>query len=74
MSECPMILVGSLDTISSSSPRVVSEHEARSLAVKIKKCAYYETCATFGLNVENVFKDGMFYIKKITYIIYKIFT
>uniref|UniRef100_A0A0N5B2K1 Centaurin-gamma-1A n=1 Tax=Strongyloides papillosus TaxID=174720 RepID=A0A0N5B2K1_STREA len=57
MSECPMILVGSLDTISSSSPRVVSEHEARSLAVKIKKCAYYETCATFGLNVENVFKD-----------------
>uniref|UniRef100_A0A0K0G0K0 Centaurin-gamma-1A (inferred by orthology to a D. melanogaster protein) n=1 Tax=Strongyloides venezuelensis TaxID=75913 RepID=A0A0K0G0K0_STRVS len=58
MSECPMILVGSLDTISSSSPRVVSEHEARSLAVKIKKCAYYETCATFGLNVENVFKDA----------------
>uniref|UniRef100_A0A0N4ZG47 Small monomeric GTPase n=1 Tax=Parastrongyloides trichosuri TaxID=131310 RepID=A0A0N4ZG47_PARTI len=58
MSECPMILVGSQDTISSSSPRVVSEHEARSLAVKMKKCAYYETCATFGLNVENVFKDA----------------
>ena len=22
------------------------------------RCAYYETCATYGLNVERVFQDG----------------
>ena len=24
------------------------------------RCAYYETCATYGLNVERVFQDGKF--------------
>ena len=24
------------------------------------RCAYYETCATYGLNVERVFQDGDF--------------
>ena len=24
----------------------------------LNRCAYYETCATYGLNVERVFQDG----------------
>lgn len=24
----------------------------------MKRCTYYETCATYGLNVERVFQDG----------------
>lgn len=30
------------------------------MANHLKRCAYYETCATYGLNVERVFKDGEF--------------
>lgn len=33
------------------------------MAKSIPKCtAYYETCSTYGLNVERVFKDGLLYI------------
>ena len=24
----------------------------------MKRCTYYETCSTYGLNVERVFQDG----------------
>jgi hypothetical protein len=39
---------------------VIDDARARKLAADLKKCAYYETCATYGLNVERVFQDGEF--------------
>ena len=46
------------DSISENHPRVIDDVRARKLASDLKKCAYYETCATYGLNVERVFQDG----------------
>jgi Arf-GAP/GTPase/ANK repeat/PH domain-containing protein 1/3 len=37
---------------------VIEDARARKLASDLKRCAYYETCATYGLNVERVFQDG----------------
>ena len=48
------------DAISENQPRVIDDSRARKLAVDLKRCAYYETCATYGLNVERVFQDGKF--------------
>jgi len=45
------------DAISESNPRVIHEDRARKLANELKRCTYYETCATYGLNVERVFHD-----------------
>ena len=46
------------DSISESNPRVIDDTRARKLACDLKRCSYYETCATYGLNVERVFQDG----------------
>ena len=46
------------DAINESNPRVIDDSRARKLANDLKRCAYYETCATYGLNVERVFQDG----------------
>ena len=46
------------DAISENQPRVIDDSRARKLANDLKRCAYYETCATYGLNVERVFQDG----------------
>lgn len=48
------------DSISESNPRVIDDTRARKCATDLKRCSYYETCATYGLNVERVFQDGMF--------------
>jgi Arf-GAP with GTPase, ANK repeat and PH domain-containing protein 1/3/4/5/6/9/11 len=58
MSEIPFILVGTQDSISETSPRLIEEHRARSVLNEFKKCSYFETCATYGLNVERVFHDS----------------
>lgn len=47
-----------VDGISERTPRVIDETRARKLASDLKRCSYYETCATYGLNVERVFQDG----------------
>lgn len=59
MNDLPVLLVGTQDYVSETTgrPRVIDEARARSLAHELKRCAYYETCATFGLNVERVFLD-----------------
>ncbi|OXB61682.1 hypothetical protein ASZ78_000707, partial [Callipepla squamata] len=57
-SEIPMVLVGTQDAISSSNPRVIDDARARKLSNDLKRCTYYETCATYGLNVERVFQDA----------------
>lgn len=46
------------DAISSTNPRVIDDARARKLSSDLKRCTYYETCATYGLNVERVFQDG----------------
>ncbi|XP_039611073.1 arf-GAP with GTPase, ANK repeat and PH domain-containing protein 1 isoform X8 [Polypterus senegalus] len=55
--EIPMLLVGTQDAISSTNPRVIDDAKARKLSNDLKRCTYYETCATYGLNVERVFQD-----------------
>ena len=45
---------------SDSHPRLIDEAKAKKLEADLGiKCRYYETCATYGLNVEHVFQDGM---------------
>lgn len=47
-----------LDKISSTNPRVIDDARARQLCSDVRRCTYYETCATYGLNVNRVFTDG----------------
>lgn len=47
-----------LDAISAANPRVIDDSRARKLSNDLKRCTYYETCSTYGLNVERVFQDG----------------
>nr|XP_020016717.1 arf-GAP with GTPase, ANK repeat and PH domain-containing protein 1 isoform X1 [Castor canadensis] len=56
-SDLPLVLVGTQDAISSTNPRVIDDARARKLSNDLKRCTYYETCATYGLNVERVFQD-----------------
>ncbi|KAK0414802.1 hypothetical protein QR680_011621 [Steinernema hermaphroditum] len=55
--DMPMLLVGAQDNISGSKPRKVEESEGRRMAQSMHRCGYYETCSTYGLNVERVFKE-----------------
>ncbi|XP_045701638.1 arf-GAP with GTPase, ANK repeat and PH domain-containing protein 1 isoform X3 [Phyllostomus hastatus] len=55
--DVPLVLVGTQDAISSTNPRVIDDARARKLSSDLKRCTYYETCATYGLNVERVFQD-----------------
>jgi len=57
ISDMPLILVGTQDAISESNPRVIHEDRAKKLANELKRCTYFETCATYGLNVERVFHE-----------------
>ncbi|VDM31185.1 unnamed protein product [Hydatigera taeniaeformis] len=56
--DLPIILVGTQDSTSDSNPRVIDDAKARRLANSLNKCPYYETCSTYGLNVERVFQDA----------------
>lgn len=47
------------DKISSTNPRVIDDARARQLCADVRRCTYYETCATYGLNVNRVFNDGV---------------
>lgn len=58
VAEVPLLLVGTQDAISETSPRVIDDARARKLAADLKCCGYYETCATYGLAVQQVFLDG----------------
>ncbi|XP_060724548.1 arf-GAP with GTPase, ANK repeat and PH domain-containing protein 1 isoform X2 [Tachysurus vachellii] len=55
--DVPLVLVGTQDAISAANPRVIDDVRARKLSNDLKRCTYYETCATYGLNVERVFQD-----------------
>ena len=58
-----MWCVSITDAISESNPRVIDDTRARKLANDLKRSSYYETCATYGLNVERVFQDGQFVLR-----------
>uniref|UniRef100_A0A3B4ZF68 ArfGAP with GTPase domain, ankyrin repeat and PH domain 2 n=1 Tax=Stegastes partitus TaxID=144197 RepID=A0A3B4ZF68_9TELE len=58
IAEIPFIVVGTQDKISSTNPRVIDDARARQLCSDVRRCTYYETCATYGLNVNRVFTDG----------------
>lgn len=58
MNDVPLILVGTQDNISASNPRLIDDNKARHLANELKKCSYFETCATYGLHVERVFHEA----------------
>ena len=55
-----MIAPVNTETISEGNPRVIDESRARKLSMEMKNCTYYETCATNGFRVEDVFSDGTF--------------
>uniref|UniRef100_A0A5K4F8C0 Centaurin-gamma-1A n=1 Tax=Schistosoma mansoni TaxID=6183 RepID=A0A5K4F8C0_SCHMA len=57
-SSLPIILVGTQDSNCEPYVRVIDDARARKLANDLKRCAYYETCAAYGLNVERVFQDA----------------
>ncbi|XP_018102970.1 arf-GAP with GTPase, ANK repeat and PH domain-containing protein 2 isoform X2 [Xenopus laevis] len=57
VSDLAMALVGTQDKISANNKRVVEDVRARALCNDIKRCAYCETCATYGLNVDRVFNE-----------------
>ncbi|XP_061903734.1 arf-GAP with GTPase, ANK repeat and PH domain-containing protein 1-like isoform X2 [Entelurus aequoreus] len=58
VAEIPFVVVGTQDKISSSNPRVIDDARARQLCSDVRRCTYYETCATYGLNVNRVFNDA----------------
>ncbi|KAM8867103.1 LOW QUALITY PROTEIN: arf-GAP with GTPase, ANK repeat and PH domain-containing protein 1-like [Synchiropus picturatus] len=58
INEISFIVVGTQDKISSSNPRVIDDVRARQLCSDVRRCTYYETCATYGLNVNRVFNDA----------------
>ena len=59
MQDIPILLVGTQDSISENSPRVITDAKARKMATDLKNCTYYEVCSTYGLNVEKVFQEGL---------------
>ncbi|KAL3978105.1 N1-acetylpolyamine oxidase [Sarotherodon galilaeus] len=58
VTEIAFIVVGTQDKISSTNPRVIDDARARQLCSDVRRCTYYETCATYGLNVNRVFTDA----------------
>ncbi|XP_060714639.1 arf-GAP with GTPase, ANK repeat and PH domain-containing protein 1-like isoform X2 [Tachysurus vachellii] len=58
IAEIPFIVVGTQDKITSANPRVIDDARARQLCSDVHRCVYYETCATYGLNVNRVFTDA----------------
>lgn len=48
----------SSDKISSSNPRVIDDQRARQLCIDVRHSLFYETCATYGFNVDRVFSEG----------------
>uniref|UniRef100_A0A8D2J0V4 ArfGAP with GTPase domain, ankyrin repeat and PH domain 2 n=1 Tax=Varanus komodoensis TaxID=61221 RepID=A0A8D2J0V4_VARKO len=57
VSDMALALVGTQDKISASNPRVIEDSRARALCTEMRRCLYYETCATYGLNVDRVFNE-----------------
>ena len=57
-SYCMFLVLLYADAINENNVRVIDDARARKLASDLRRCTYYETCATYGLNIERVFQDG----------------
>ncbi|CAN9515253.1 unnamed protein product [Ophioblennius macclurei] len=57
-SDIPIIVVGTQDKISSTNPRVIEDQRARQLCIDVRHSLFYETCATYGFNVDRVFSEA----------------
>uniref|UniRef100_A0A672I714 ArfGAP with GTPase domain, ankyrin repeat and PH domain 2 n=1 Tax=Salarias fasciatus TaxID=181472 RepID=A0A672I714_SALFA len=57
-SDVPVIVVGTQDKISSTNPRVIEDQRARQLCIDVRHSLFYETCATYGFNVDRVFSEA----------------
>ncbi|XP_008292029.1 arf-GAP with GTPase, ANK repeat and PH domain-containing protein 1-like [Stegastes partitus] len=44
--------------ISSTNPRVIEDQRARQLCIDVRHSLFYETCATYGFNVDRVFSEA----------------
>lgn len=51
------------DKISSTNARVIEDKRVQQLCIDVRRCTYYETCATYGLNVDRVFNESEFHLK-----------
>ncbi|KAM3872594.1 arf-GAP with GTPase, ANK repeat and PH domain-containing protein 2 [Diretmus argenteus] len=56
--DIPVIVVGTQDKISSANPRVIEDQRARQLCIDVRHSLFYETCATYGFNVDRVFSEA----------------
>ncbi|KAF7668055.1 hypothetical protein LDENG_00034910 [Lucifuga dentata] len=56
--DIPVIVVGTQDKISSLNPRVIEDQRARQLCIDVRHSLFYETCATYGFNVDRVFSEA----------------
>ncbi|XP_040009813.1 arf-GAP with GTPase, ANK repeat and PH domain-containing protein 2 isoform X2 [Xiphias gladius] len=56
--DLPVIVVGTQDKISSTNPRVIEDQRARQLCIDVRHSLFYETCATYGFNVDRVFSEA----------------
>nr|XP_046253062.1 arf-GAP with GTPase, ANK repeat and PH domain-containing protein 2 isoform X2 [Scatophagus argus] len=56
--DIPIIVVGTQDKISSTNPRVIEDQRARQLCIDVRHSLFYETCATYGFNVDRVFSEA----------------
>uniref|UniRef100_A0A8C1IF03 ArfGAP with GTPase domain, ankyrin repeat and PH domain 2 n=1 Tax=Cyprinus carpio TaxID=7962 RepID=A0A8C1IF03_CYPCA len=45
------------DKISSTNARVIEDKRVQQLCIDVRRCTYFETCATYGLNVDRVFNE-----------------
>ncbi|KAG7278480.1 hypothetical protein CRUP_038775 [Coryphaenoides rupestris] len=57
--DLPVIVVGTQDKISSNNPRVIDDQRARQLCIDVRHSLFYETCATYGFNVDRVFAEAV---------------
>uniref|UniRef100_A0A8C1G9H0 Arf-GAP with GTPase, ANK repeat and PH domain-containing protein 1-like n=1 Tax=Cyprinus carpio TaxID=7962 RepID=A0A8C1G9H0_CYPCA len=57
IAEIPFIAVGTQDKISSTNARVIEDKRVQQLCIDVRRCTYFETCATYGLNVDRVFNE-----------------
>ncbi|XP_068453430.1 arf-GAP with GTPase, ANK repeat and PH domain-containing protein 2 isoform X3 [Clinocottus analis] len=56
--DIPVIVVGTQDKISNTNPRVIEDQRARQLCIDVRHSLFYETCATYGFNVDRVFAEA----------------
>uniref|UniRef100_A0A4W5P5F1 ArfGAP with GTPase domain, ankyrin repeat and PH domain 2 n=1 Tax=Hucho hucho TaxID=62062 RepID=A0A4W5P5F1_9TELE len=69
IAEIPFIVVGTQDKITSTNPRVIDDARARQLCSDVRRCTYYETCATYGLNVNRCSFRYMDFVSRFSYIL-----